>query len=510
MPNFDPRNQLLSDISSGIDSVASLSDDMSDSDKAILENIKLNVPNLDTNTLFMIREYITANLQDCLSNYSPLVSEELDTTDETKEMPEGTPSEEPEMEMPEEDTNESQGMLDKLTEISDYAQEIVDLVQNAIDNVSDMDIVTQLINIKLFVNDKLDEFNTFTNTESSGEVNMEEVLTQLEEFKSKLEGYSQLVENITMEETSEDISTPENLENNTVENQEENVQLQKEEVELSSMVVAEEEQEDENLIEPETSESEGLPIETMKDESEGSSDVNAQFEELKKSIEEISQNISTNNPEMSTSLENVQEKIENLQEQIVGGSEEIEPENDEFMDDDFEPMEDDENISMGSKQSSNGEAQSIEEQLARMQKVLNKKPTPVQADNDIIMPSDGETELNNEMAPESNDNMEIVQELRNLSFKYGKPEFEGKPEMELSEALATLSESIEDNDKVSIDNNVEAVTVMVAIMDKIVKNEIMDVVNKIGQTDEVEINPEPMLEEGNTSFEEGNTDEIIN
>ena len=232
MPNFDPRNQLLSDISSGIDSVASLSDDMSDSDKAILENIKLNVPNLDTNTLFMIREYITANLQDCLSNYSPLVSEELDTTDETKEMPEGTPSEEPEMEMPEEDTNESQGMLDKLTEISDYAQEIVDLVQNAIDNVSDMDIVTQLINIKLFVNDKLDEFNTFTNTESSGEVNMEEVLTQLEEFKSKLEGYSQLVENITMEETSEDISTPENLENNTVENQEENVQLQKEEVEI--------------------------------------------------------------------------------------------------------------------------------------------------------------------------------------------------------------------------------------------------------------------------------------
>ena len=194
----------------------------------------------------------------------------------------------------------------------------------------------------------------------------------------------------------------------------------------------------------------------------------------------------------------------------MGGSEEIEPENDEFMDDDFEPMEDDENISMGSKQSPTGEAQSIEEQLARMQKVLNKKPTPVQADNDIIMPSDGETELNNEMAPESNDNMEIVQELRNLSFKYGKPEFEGKPEMELSEALATLSESIEDNDKVSIDNNVEAVTVMVAIMDKIVKNEIMDVVNKIGQTDEVEINPEPMLEEGNTSFEEGNTDEIIN
>ncbi len=499
MPNFDPRNQLLSDISSGIDSVASLSDDMSDSDKAILENIKLNVPNLDTNTLFMIREYITANLQDCLSNYSPLVSEELDTTDETKEMPE-------------EDTNESQGMLDKLTEISDYAQEIVNLVQNAIDNVSDMDIVTQLINIKLFVNDKLDEFNTFTNTESSDEVNMEEVLTQLEEFKSKLEGYSQLVENITMEETSEDISTPENLENDTVENQEENVQLQKEEVELSSTVVAEEEQEDENLIEPETQESERLQTETMKDESEGSSDVSAQFEELKKSIEEISQNISTNNPEMSTSLENVQEKIENLQEQVVGGTEEIEPENDEFMDDDFEPMEDDENISMGSKQSKQS-AQSIEEQLARMQKVLNKKPTPVQADNDIIMPSDGETELNNEMAPESNDNMEVVQELRNLSFKYGKPEFEGKPEMELSEALATLSESIEDNDKVSIDNNVEAVTVMVAIMDKIVKNEIMDVVNKIGQTDEVEVNPKPMLNEGNTSFEEGNTDEtdeIIN
>ena len=74
--------------------------------------------------------------------------------------------------------------------------------------------------------------------------------------------------------------------------------------------------------------------------------------------------------------------------------------------------------------------------------------------------------------------------------------------MELSEALATLSESIEDNDKVSIDNNVEAVTVMVSIMDKIVKNEIMDVVNKIGQTDEVEVNPEPMLEEGNTSFED--------
>jgi hypothetical protein len=450
MFKFDPRNQLLSDITSGINSITSLSNDISESDKSILENVKLNIPKLDTNTLFMIREYVTSNLQSCLSNYFPVISSEKAEDELTEEF---TTKQESSKE------GENENIIDKLTNIFDYSEEIVELVQNSIDNVSDMDIITQLINIKLFINEKLDEFNKFTNDELSDESNMKKILTQLDDFKIKLEGYSKLIENITDNNNNQENST-DSVELEKDKNLDElNSENKETVIELSSTSF----EENENSIEPETDES---------------ININDQIEEIKKTLGEISENISTNNPEMSTSLETVQEKIDQVQTQI-SNDDQIEPESDDILDDDFEPTEDDNtlNDSEDSNKKDKKE-QSIEEQLQRMSKVLKSKPIQSdKSDNSIIMPSKESID-----SDESNDKMKIVQDLRNLSFKYGKPEFEKKPEMDVSELLYKLSESIEDDDEVNINNNIESITTMVNTMNEIVKNEIMDIVNKVNKT----------------------------
>jgi len=498
MPNFDPRNQLLSDISSGIESIVSISSDITDSDKFILENIKLNIPKLDTNTLFMIREYITANLKDCMSNYVPLVSDEEqeDVIDTQEDIP----------------ANEEPDMLDKLTDISDYAEEVVDLAQNAIDNVSDMDIVAQLINIKLFINDKLENFQELIN-QGTESIDMAEVITDLEDFQTKLEGYSKLIENITTEElngskedmnelnSNDQLKDPNKDEEENKEETEENKEL------VSSKILVEETIDDEeNLIQDDSGEApiedkDTLTDENLEDTEEVEIPLEDQFEEIKKSLEEISQNISTNNPEMSTSIEDVQEKIETIQNQIKEHEEEelLEEEDntsEDELNDDFEPIEDDdEDLSL------NKTPQTVEEQLNRIGSILNKNS--INSD-EIIMPGQKESSMDkiiDEIPPVLDVNAETINELRNLSFKYGDTKYTGKPEEGLSEALLKLSDSLQDDDRASINDNVDMIKTMVAVMDETVQNEVLNLVDKIHGVKEIAVDEEP-LEEG---FEDGNT-----
>lgn len=251
MTKLDINKFLLADIHASLERILLSSDTTSD-DKQVYQKIKERMTGLDTNTLFIIRGMVEDQLKNSLDDtvvtadvdVKEQANDELNAEDPSATNPEEAPvTDTPdEMAMPDEmageempDEEVSSPVIDKITELEDYTDDILHLIENAMNNIFDMDVVNELVDIKIFVNDKLGEITKGGNTDSP-----EELLKQLDDFKNSLDGYKEKIEKIAGE-SSEQVEVPEegNIDSGVENSTAEDAQIEKVDPAIESSKVLE-------------------------------------------------------------------------------------------------------------------------------------------------------------------------------------------------------------------------------------------------------------------------------
>mgnify|MGYP001160183001 FL=1 len=76
-------------------------------------------------------------------------------------------------------------VLEEINELIDRADHLVSVIDNSIDVVPDLDAITELVNIKVSIQDKMDELNSMDPSSPDLDEAMEALRNELEEYESK-------------------------------------------------------------------------------------------------------------------------------------------------------------------------------------------------------------------------------------------------------------------------------------------------------------------------------------
>jgi len=85
----------------------------------------------------------------------------------------------------EDDDNIGDKVLEEINELTERADHLISAIDNAIDVVPDLDAITDLVNIKITIQDRLDELNSTNPNSPDLDEAMEALRNDLEEYESK-------------------------------------------------------------------------------------------------------------------------------------------------------------------------------------------------------------------------------------------------------------------------------------------------------------------------------------
>ncbi len=224
MHNLDIKKLILADIKAGMQKILKCSEEPQDFQK--YEIIKDQMDGLDTDTLFIIKAMVDQELTTAIDknvvtadsdvkeeaeneldteNVDELNPEESDNIDQMLDATDGATED-----MSTEDSmEESSPIIDKLTSLEDYTEDVINLLDNAMDNIFDMGIVNDLVDIKIFVNDKIAEILKNKDT-----MEPEELIQELDEFKTALDGYKDKIDELNGNTEKMDVPESGNEDNN--------------------------------------------------------------------------------------------------------------------------------------------------------------------------------------------------------------------------------------------------------------------------------------------------------
>ncbi len=205
----------------------------------------------------------------------------------------------------EEEDEVDQETLDEIEELIERADHLIAAIDNSIDVVPDLDAITDLVNIKVSIQDKVDELNSKDPAAPDLDEAMEALRSELEEYESKaLDIINKNTPNGEEEEEEEEEETEDT-----------------EPVEESTIVRGKKELPDDETDEEESPESEEdeLELDEELDDGEEFEDVELDGEEelFDEDAEELSEeNIDELIDDLLSSVEDLEEKIEDVREVV--------------------------------------------------------------------------------------------------------------------------------------------------------------------------------------------------
>jgi len=223
----------------------------------------------------------------------------------------------------EDDDNIGDKVLEEINELTERADHLISAIDNAIDVVPDLDAITDLVNIKITIQDRLDELNSTNPNSPDLDEAMEALRNDLEEYESKA------LDIINK-------SSPGNVEGQVVVEDEIEEELEDEE---DKEDILDDEADEADVDKDELDEDLG-DLEDIDDESELADDIDKEKEETTGDIEELIN-------ELLQSIEDVEEKVQDLKNIAGVDNFEDELEDDDLVDLDSESNDlDDENLDM--------------------------------------------------------------------------------------------------------------------------------------------------------------------
>lgn len=223
----------------------------------------------------------------------------------------------------EDDDNIGDKVLEEINELTERADHLISAIDNAIDVVPDLDAITDLVNIKITIQDRLDELNSTNPNSPDLDETMEALRNDLEEYESKA------LDIINK-------SSPGNVEGQVVVEDEIEEELEGEE---DKEDILDDEADEADVDKDELDEDLG-DLEDIDDESELADDIDKEKEETTGDIEELIN-------ELLQSIEDVEEKVQDLKNIAGVDNFEDELEDDDLVDLDSESNDlDDENLDM--------------------------------------------------------------------------------------------------------------------------------------------------------------------
>lgn len=236
-------------------------------------------------------------------------------------------------------------VLEEINELIDRADHLVSVIDNSIDVVPDLDAITELVNIKVSIQDKMDELNSMDPSSPDLDEAMEALRNELEEYESKALDII-------------DKNTPWTEKESESEKDIEEFDEDKEDESVEESVVVEEEKEfidDENLNDDEFDDKEEDIEEFDEDENE---EVDEEFDE-ESDVELDEEDLETNDideliDDLLSTLEDVEEKVEDIKETVESktkidtSNEELDEDEDEDLDEEESDDVEEEDISLES------------------------------------------------------------------------------------------------------------------------------------------------------------------
>jgi len=235
-------------------------------------------------------------------------------------------------------------VLEEINELIDRADHLVSVIDNSIDVVPDLDAITELVNIKVTIQDKMDELNSMDPSSPDLDEAMEALRDELEEYESKALDIIDKNTPWTEKESENEEDIKEFDEDEEDESVEESVVVEEEkefiDEDLSSDEFDDIEEDDEEFDEDKDEELDG--------EFGEESDVELDEEDLETNdIDELIDDL------LST-LEDVEEKVEDIKETVESkakidtSNEELDEDEDEDLDEEESDDVEEEDISLES------------------------------------------------------------------------------------------------------------------------------------------------------------------
>lgn len=224
-------------------------------------------------------------------------------------------------------------VLEEINELIDRADHLVSVIDNSIDVVPDLDAITELVNIKVSIQDKMDELNSMDPSSPDLDEAMEALRNELEEYESKALDII-------------DKNTPWTEKESESEKDIEEFDEDKEDESVEESVVVEEEKEfiDEDLSSDEFDDIEEDDEEFDEDKDE---ELDGEFGE-ESDVELDEEDLETNDideliDDLLSTLEDVEEKVEDIKETVKskGEVDTLDKELDEDEDEDLDEEESD-------------------------------------------------------------------------------------------------------------------------------------------------------------------------
>lgn len=201
-------------------------------------------------------------------------------------------------------------VLEEINELIDRADHLVSVIDNSIDVVPDLDAITELVNIKVSIQDKMDELNSMDPSSPDLDEAMEALRNELEEYESKALDII-------------DKNTPWTEKESESEKDIEEFDEDKEDESVEESVVVEEEKEfiDEDLSSDEFDDIEEDDEEFDEDKDE---ELDGEFGE-ESDVELDEEDLETNDideliDDLLSTLEDVEEKVEDIKETVKSKS----------------------------------------------------------------------------------------------------------------------------------------------------------------------------------------------
>jgi len=240
-------------------------------------------------------------------------------------------------------------VLEEINELIDRADHLVSVIDNSIDVVPDLDAITELVNIKVSIQDKMDELNSMDPSSPDIDEAMEALRNELEEY----EDTALDIINKNTPWISENEENKKDIENEEDESVEESVVVEEEKEFVDDMDVSDNDSNtDEDTDEFKDIEDEDLDIEDMdteelEDEELNTEDIDELIEDLLNTIEDVEEKVESIKDAISSDKD--KELIDNELEDKELNSENLDKEldeesNDEELDEDKEIEEEDKSL----------------------------------------------------------------------------------------------------------------------------------------------------------------------
>jgi len=274
----------------------------------------------------------------------------------------------------EDNDNVGDKVLEEINELTERADHLISAIDNAIDVVPDLDAITDLVNIKITIQDRLDELNSTNPNSPDLDEAMEALRNDLEEYESKA------LDIINK-------SSPGNIEGQVVVEDEVEEELEDEKDKEDKEDILDDEADEADVDKDELDEDLG-DLEDIDDESELADDIDEEKEETSGDIEELID-------ALMQSIEDIEEKVQDLKN--IAGVDNFE---DEFVDElEDDDLEDDDLADL------DGESNDLDDENLDMPKDLSKES------DEFI-----DEELDEDLEESDEDDLEKVESLEGSSI----------------------------------------------------------------------------------------------